>query len=230
MVNFNINGKQLSAKNGTTILKAAEAAGIPVPHLCYLKDINEIGACRMCMVEIEGTERLVPACNTEVMEGMVIYTNSPKVRQARRTNLLLILSQHNSNCTVCIRGGNCELQKLSQDLNIHYQPYKVQLERSVVDLSNPVVREASKCIKCMRCVQICDKVQNMNPHHRGRHRGKEAPGYGLHLLRPVRDPLPHRRPDRARRHQPGAAGPCRPRDYHRCAGGPRRPRRLGGEL
>ena len=162
MVNFKINGKQLSAKSGTTILKAAEAAGIPVPHLCYLKDINEIGACRMCVVEIVGTERLVPACNTEVMEGMEIYTNSPKVRQARRTNLLLILSQHNSNCTVCIRGGNCELQKLSQDLNIHYQPYEIQLERGRVDLSNPVVREASKCIKCMRCVQVCDKVQGMN--------------------------------------------------------------------
>ena len=162
MVNFKINGKDLSAKSGTTILKAAEQADIPIPHLCYLKDLNEIGACRMCMVEIEGTERLVPACNTEVMEGMVIYTNSPKVRQARRTNLCLILSQHNSNCTVCVRSGNCELQRLSHDLNIHYQPYEVQLERSVVDLSNPVVREASKCIKCMRCVQICDKVQGMH--------------------------------------------------------------------
>ena len=162
MVNFKINGKDLTAKRGTTILKAAEKAGIPIPHLCYLKDLNEIGACRMCMVEIEGTERLVPACNTEILEGMVIHTNSAKVRQARRTNLCLILSQHNSNCTVCVRSGNCELQTLAHDLNIHFQPYEVQLERSNVDLSNPVVREASKCIKCMRCVQICDKVQGMH--------------------------------------------------------------------
>ena len=162
MVNFKINGKDLTAKRGTTILKAAEKAGIPIPHLCYLKDLNEIGACRMCMVEIEGTERLVPACNTEILDGMVIHTNSAKVRQARRTNLCLILSQHNSNCTVCVRSGNCELQTLAHDLNIHFQPYEVQLERSNVDLTNPVVREASKCIKCMRCVQICDKVQNMN--------------------------------------------------------------------
>ena len=162
MVNFKINGRELSAAKGTTILEAAEKVGIPIPHLCFLKDINEIAACRMCMVEIEGTDRLVPACNTEVLEGMVIQTNSPRVRQARKTNLRLILSQHNSNCTTCIRSGYCELQKLSHDLNIHYQPYDVQPERSRVDLSVPIVREASKCIKCMRCIQICDKIQGMH--------------------------------------------------------------------
>ena len=162
MVNFKINDRSLSVANGTTILEAAEQAGIPIPHLCYLKEINEIAACRMCMVEVEGTDRLVPACNTQVLEGMVIRTNTHKVRQARRTNLRLILSQHNSNCTTCVRSSNCELQKLSHDLNIHYQPYPVKPERSRIDLSAPVVREASKCIKCMRCVQICDKVQGMN--------------------------------------------------------------------
>lgn len=162
MVNFTINGRELSAPKGTTILNAAEKAGIPIPHLCYLKDLNEIAACRMCMVEVEGTERLVPACNTEILEGMVIHTNSPRVRDARKTNLRLILSQHNSNCTVCVRSGYCELQQLSHDLNIHYQPYKVQPERSNVDLSVPIVREAGKCIKCMRCVQVCDKIQGMN--------------------------------------------------------------------
>lgn len=161
MVNFKINDRELTASKGTTILEAAEKAGIPIPHLCFLKDINEIAACRMCMVEVEGTNRLVPACNTAVLEGMSIQTNSPRVRQARKTNLRLILSQHNSNCTVCIRSGNCELQRLASDLNIHYQPYDVQLERSHVDLEAPVVREASKCIKCMRCVQICDKVQDL---------------------------------------------------------------------
>ena len=162
MVNFKINGRELSAARGTTILEAAKKAGIPIPHLCFLKGINEIAACRMCMVEIRGAERLVPACNTEVLEGMEIQTNSPRVRQARKTNLRLILSQHNSNCTVCVRSGNCQLQELSHHLNIHYQPYPVQPERSNVDLSTPIVREASKCIKCMRCVQICDKVQGMH--------------------------------------------------------------------
>ena len=162
MVNFKINDRELSAAKGTTILAAAEKAGIPIPHLCFLKDINEIAACRMCVVEIEGTDRLVPACNTGVLEGMVIQTNSPRVRQARKTNLRLILSQHNSTCTTCIRSGYCELQKLSHDLNIHYQPYDVQPERSRVDLSVPIVREAGKCIKCMRCIQVCDKIQGMH--------------------------------------------------------------------
>ena len=162
MVTFELDGKKLRVPEGTTILEAAQSANIPIPHLCYLKDINEIAACRMCMVEVEGTERLQPACNTRVTEGMVIRSNTPKVRQARRTNLRLILSQHNSNCTVCIRSGNCELQQLSHDLNIHYQPYPIQLERSPIRLDTPVVREASKCIKCMRCVQVCDKIQEMH--------------------------------------------------------------------
>ena len=144
MVNFTINGRQLSAPEGTTILTAAEKAGIPIPHLCFLKDINEIAACRMCMVEVEGTDRLVPACNSKLLEGMVIQTNSPRVREARKTNLRLILSQHNSTCTVCVRSGNCALQKLSHDLNIHYQPYPVQPERAKLDLSVPIIREASK--------------------------------------------------------------------------------------
>ena len=162
MVTIELDGRSLRVPEGTTILEAAQSANIPIPHLCYLKDINEIAACRMCMVEVEGTERLQPACNTWVTEGMVIRSNTPKVRQARRTNLRLILSQHNSNCTVCVRSGNCELQKLSHDLNIHYQPYPIQLERSPIRLDTPVVREASKCIKCMRCVQVCDKIQEMH--------------------------------------------------------------------
>ena len=162
MVKFKINDRELSAANGTTILEAAEKAGIPIPHLCYLKEINEIAACRMCMVEVEGMERLAPACNTEVKDGMVVRTNTPRVRQARKTNLRLILSQHNSNCTVCVRSSNCELQKLSHDLNIHFQPYPVKPERSKINLETPIVREASKCIKCMRCIQVCDKIQNMN--------------------------------------------------------------------
>ena len=162
MVTIKIDDRVLTVPAGISILEAAEGAGIPIPHLCYLKEINEIAACRMCVVELEGTERLVPACNSEVAEGMVIRTNSPRVRQARKTNLRLILSQHDSTCTVCVRSGNCELQKLSHDLNIHFQPYYVKPERSRVDLEAPVVREASKCIKCMRCVQVCDKIQGMN--------------------------------------------------------------------
>ena len=162
MVTAVIDSRPISVEAGTTILDAAQAVGIHIPHLCYLKDINEIAACRMCAVEVEGIERLVTACDNEVLEGMVIHTNSPRVRLARRTNLRLLLSQHDTSCTTCIRSGNCELQRISADLNIHYQPYEVKPERSVVDLEAPLVREAGKCIKCMRCVQVCDKVQGMH--------------------------------------------------------------------
>ena len=162
MVNAIIDGRSVSVQTGTTILDAAQAAGIPIPHLCYLKDINEIAACRMCVVEIDGIERLVTACDNEVLEGMVVRTNSPRVRRARRTNLRLLLSQHDTSCTTCIRSGNCELQTLAQDLNIHYQPYAVKPERSRIDLDAPLIREAGKCIKCMRCVQVCDKIQDMH--------------------------------------------------------------------
>ena len=162
MVNITINGKALAVKHGTTIMEAATQMGIPIPHLCYLKDINEIGACRMCMVEVEGTDRLVTSCNTGVVEGMAIHTNTPKVREARKTNLRLILSQHSSTCTTCIRSGNCELQRLAHDLNIHYQPYPVKPERSRLEMDVPVIREASKCIKCMRCIQVCDKIQGIH--------------------------------------------------------------------
>ena len=121
MVNFKIDGRELTAPKGTTILEAAEKAGIPIPHLCFLKGVNEIGACRMCVVEIEGTNRLVPSCDTTIVEGMVIHTNTPRVRQARRVNMHLLLSQHRSECTSCIRSGNCELQTMAHDLNVHVQ-------------------------------------------------------------------------------------------------------------
>ena len=162
MVNAVIDNRPVCVEEGTTILDAAESIGILIPHLCYLKGINEIAACRMCVVEVDGYERLVPSCDNNVTEGMQIHTNSPRVRQARRTNLRLILSQHNTSCTTCIRSRNCELQNLAEDLNIHYQPYDVQPEPSVIDPSTPVIREAGKCIKCMRCVQVCDKIQDMH--------------------------------------------------------------------
>ena len=162
MVNFIIDGRELSVPKGTTILEAAEKAGIPIPHLCFLKDIDEIGACRMCVVEVEGTNRLVPSCNTAVKEGMVVHTNTPRVREARRTNMHLLLSQHRSECTACIRSGNCELQTMARALNIHTQPYQLKLERKNLSMEVPIVRDATKCIKCMRCVQVCDKIQGMH--------------------------------------------------------------------
>jgi NADP-reducing hydrogenase subunit HndD len=162
MVNAVIDNRPVCVEEGTTILDAAASIGILIPHLCYLKGLNEIAACRMCVVEVDGYERLVPACDNNVAEGMQVHTNSRRVREARRTNLRLLLSQHNTSCTTCIRSRNCELQNLAEDLNIHYQPYDVQPEPSVIDLSTPIIREAGKCIKCMRCVQVCDKIQDMH--------------------------------------------------------------------
>ena len=161
MVTLTINGQTVQVPAGTTILEAAEKAGIKIPTLCYLKDINKIAACRMCVVEVEGSDRLAAACDTPVEEGLVVHTNTPKVRKARRVNMELLLSQHASYCSTCIRSGNCPLQKLANDLNIHEMPYHVHVAKGYTDTSTPLVRQASKCIKCMRCVQICEKVQTM---------------------------------------------------------------------
>ena len=162
MVNLTIDGKQISVKENTTIMEAAASNGIPIPHLCYLKEINEIAACRVCVVELEGKDRLITSCNNVVKEGMVIHTNSPKVRRHRRTNVELILSQHNCECVTCPRSGNCMLQTVANDLNIIDIPYKMKIEKQPWNKNFPLIRDSSKCIKCMRCIQICDKVQSLN--------------------------------------------------------------------
>ena len=162
MVNLTIDGKQISVKENTTIMEAAASNGIPIPHLCYLKEINEIAACRVCVVELEGKDRLITSCNNMVKEGMVIHTNSPKVRRHRRTNVELILSQHNCECVTCPRSGNCMLQTVANDLNIIDIPYKMKIEKQPWNKNFPLIRDSSKCIKCMRCIQICDKVQSLN--------------------------------------------------------------------
>lgn len=162
MVNLTIDGKNISVKENTTIMEAAAQSGIPIPRLCYLKGINEIAACRVCVVELEGKEKLITSCNNIAKEGMVIHTNSPKVRRHRRTNVELILSQHNCECVTCARSGNCMLQTVANDLNIIDIPYKMQTEKQPWNKEFPLIRDSSKCIKCMRCIQICDKVQGLN--------------------------------------------------------------------
>ncbi|MGI5888018.1 MAG: [FeFe] hydrogenase, group A [Oscillospiraceae bacterium] len=158
MVNVTIDGVKLQVPERTTILDAARMAGIKIPTLCYWRGLNEIGACRVCVVEVEGFNRLFTACNNTVDEGMVIRTNSRKALEARKTNVELILSQHNSNCVTCVRSGNCALQKLSNDLNIQSIPYEKDIPESKAE-DFPLVRDYTKCIKCMRCVQVCDKIQ-----------------------------------------------------------------------
>ena len=161
MVTLTIDGRIVTVPEDTTILEAARSIHIDIPTLCYLKDINEIGACRICMVEVEGQPRLVPACDNVVDEGMAVHTNSPRVREARRVNLRLLLSQHDTKCTKCTRSGNCKLQQLTNDYNLLGEHYIDDLRNAPPDFSNPVVRIENRCVKCMRCIQICDKVQTM---------------------------------------------------------------------
>ena len=130
MVNLTIDGKQVSVPENTTILNAAASAGIKIPTLCYWKDLNEVGACRVCVVEVEGRDKLFASCNNVVEEGMVIHTNTKKVRDTRKSNVELILSEHNSNCATCTRSGNCALQELATDLNIQDLPYEKHLPKT----------------------------------------------------------------------------------------------------
>ena len=162
MVSITINGTAVSVPEGTTIMEAAKTAGFPIPSLCYWKGLNEIGACRVCVVEVEGVDRLVTACDEPVHDGMVVRTNSPRVRAARRTNLRLILSQHDCQCAFCTRNGSCSLQKLAMDANLLYIPYPINIRKGIWDRSTPLIRQESKCIKCMRCIQVCDKIQGLN--------------------------------------------------------------------
>ena len=164
MVKLTINGLPVAVEDGTTILEAAQAAGIFIPHLCYLKGINDIGACRVCSVDVEGELSLVPACNTAVREGMKVITNSPRGRSACRTNLMLIMSQHEGRCSLCDRSGTCQLQRLTNDYDFYENLYVTDLPTDkdrmwVRDF--PLIRDPAKCIKCMRCIQVCDKIQSV---------------------------------------------------------------------
>lgn len=161
MVNVIINNIAVRVPEGTTIMEAAAQAGITIPALCYLKDLNEIGACRVCCVEVEGESRLVSSCNNLVYEGMVVHTNSPRARQARRINVELILSQHDGTCSTCVRSGNCRLQSVANDLGILRNPYRQELPKGLWTTTFPLFRDPKKCIKCMRCVQYCEKVQTL---------------------------------------------------------------------
>ena len=161
MVKLTIDGRPVAVEQGTTILDAARKAGIDIPTLCYLKELNEIGACRVCVVEIEGQERLSAACATVAEEGMVVHTATPRVLDARRINVQLILSQHNVSCTTCMRNGNCKLQKVALDLNLQEEPFEKKPFVNRWDKTFPLIRDASRCIQCLRCVNVCEKVQSL---------------------------------------------------------------------
>jgi NADP-reducing hydrogenase subunit HndD len=161
-VTFKINGQEMTVPEGTTILEAARMKNIDIPTLCYLKDINEIGACRMCLVEIAGARALQASCVYPVANGIEVLTNSPKVREARRVNLELILSDHNRECTTCVRSENCELQTMAKDLGVSDVPFEGVRSGHLIDnMSTSVVRDESKCILCKRCSAVCSSVQGV---------------------------------------------------------------------
>lgn len=159
MVNATVNGTPIALPEGSKVIEAVFASGNYVPTLCGLEGISDIGACRVCVVEIEGVERLVPACNTPLEDGMVIHTDTPRVLETRRVNVSLLLSQHDVQCATCVRNSNCVLQDLAQELNILDVPYEKEPTFTPWDESFPLIRDSSKCVRCLRCVQVCHKVQ-----------------------------------------------------------------------
>ena len=162
MVNIKINGQAIQVEEGTTVLEAARGTNIDIPTLCYLKDINEIGACRMCVVEIKGMRALQAACVYPVSEGLEVETNNKRVRDARRVTLELILSNHDRKCLTCPRNTNCELQALSDKLNIKDIHYSGESPVHEIDnKSVSIVRDPNKCILCRRCVSVCKDIQNV---------------------------------------------------------------------
>ncbi len=161
MVNLTIDGVKVSVEAGTTVLKAAHAAGIKIPTLCWLKDINEIGACRMCVVDV-GARALAAACVMPVSEGMVVKTNTPQVRNARKSVLELILSNHERKCLSCVRSQNCELQALAKELGVEESKFDGDnIHYELDEFSPSIVRDPNKCILCRRCVSVCRNVQKI---------------------------------------------------------------------
>ena len=162
MVNIKIDGIETQVPENMTVLEAARTVGIDIPTLCFLKDINEVGDCRMCLVEVEGARGFVPSCMQKVAEGMVIRTNTEEVNQARKNVLELILSSHDKKCLSCIRNGNCELQKLAERFGITDVEFEGEIAHKEVDDASPsIIRNSAKCVLCRRCTATCQQVQEI---------------------------------------------------------------------
>ena len=162
LVTLTIDGQKIKTKKGTTILQAAKQAGIDIPTLCFLKDINEVGDCRMCIVEVEGRRGFATSCIQTVEEGMVVHTHTPNVLEARHVILDLIISNHAKDCLTCTRSGNCELQALATKFNVLKVEFEGErAEHKIEDLSPSIVRDFNKCILCRRCVAACKNVQQI---------------------------------------------------------------------
>lgn len=163
VIHLTIDRRPVSVEPGTTVLEAARQNGIHIPTLCYLKDINQIGACRMCLVEIEGARGLQTACTVPCTEGMVVRANTPTVREARKLVLELLLSDHNIECPTCVRASNCELMQLAHEMGVREVPLKGVRHEPHLDVeSGAIAVDSSKCVLCQRCVAVCREVQGVS--------------------------------------------------------------------
>jgi iron-only hydrogenase group A len=162
MIEMQVDGRAIEAKEGETILSALKREGIHVPTLCHMEGLLPSGACRMCIVELEGAPNFVPACSYPVTAGMKIQTHSPKVLDARRTIVELLLSNHPDDCLYCARSGKCDLQHLSQTMGIRQRLYRGKRNEQEKDVAGPIIRDPEKCILCGRCVRICEEVQGVS--------------------------------------------------------------------
>ena len=165
MIKLKIDGKEISVPEGTTLLEAAKLEKVKIPTLCYHQDLCIAGNCRVCVVEVEGWRVLPAACTTPAMEDMVVYTNSPKVRRARKDVLALLVSEHSTQCTTCYRSTNCELQELAAEYNIDNEIYINLLKNKTFTVDNSswaIEKDETKCIRCQRCVRTCAELQKVN--------------------------------------------------------------------
>lgn len=162
LVTLTIDGEKVTVPEGTTILNAAKKVGIDIPTLCYLKEINEVGDCRMCIVEVEGRRGFATSCIQTVEDGMIVHTHTPNVLEARRVILDLIISNHAKDCLTCTRSGNCELQALATKFNVLNVDFPGEMSEHKIDNISPsIVRDFNKCILCRRCVAVCKNVQGI---------------------------------------------------------------------
>jgi len=155
-----IDGKEVSAREGETILQVARENGIEIPTLCYLEGLEPIGACRLCLVEVKGFNRLVPACVTQVEEGMEVVTNSERLIKYRQMILELLFSERNHICSVCVVNGHCELQRLAQRLGVTHIRFPYRYPNLPIDASHErFVIDHNRCVLCTRCVRVCDEIE-----------------------------------------------------------------------